>query len=228
MPTLYILGGANGVGKTTWYQTGIESNSINPALPFINIDMIVLHELGGYTPENLVRGEELARERMKALVQDRKDFMIESNLSKSSDFDWIALMRKNGYKTVLFFLSTSDVEINKTRVQARVQEGGHDIAEPIIEHRYRMGISYLKSKILDFSDATLIDVSTDEPRRIAQLQHGQIIHKELDCPQRVRDSLEIAEKLQQNLNQAIKQTPAESLKPADQQQQQKKGRSRGR
>jgi predicted ABC-type ATPase len=48
-----VLGGANGVGKTTWYQCGIESKAISPELPFINIDMIVLREFGTYTPENI-------------------------------------------------------------------------------------------------------------------------------------------------------------------------------
>jgi predicted ABC-type ATPase len=200
MPTLYVLGGANGVGKTTWYQIGIENIEVNPEIPFINIDTIVLHELGGYSPENIAIGEQLARERIKLLIQERKDFMIESNLSKSSDYEWIALMRKNGYKTVLFFLGTKDVEINKARVQARVREGGHDIAEPIIEHRYRMGISYLKSNILLFSEATLFDVSTDEPRKITQLQNGQIIFRDSDFPAWAKDSLQIAEKLKINTN----------------------------
>jgi predicted ABC-type ATPase len=27
MPTLYVLGGANGVGKTTWYQLGVENSA---------------------------------------------------------------------------------------------------------------------------------------------------------------------------------------------------------
>lgn len=53
MPTLYVLGGANGVGKTTWYQFGLEDKAINPELPFINIDLIVLGELNGYTDENI-------------------------------------------------------------------------------------------------------------------------------------------------------------------------------
>jgi len=198
MPTLYVLGGANGVGKTTWYQTGIENIEVNPKIPFINVDTIVLRELGGYNPENIAKGEQLAKERMRRLIQDREDFMIESNLSKSSDYDWIAAMRKNGYETVLFFLGTKDVELNKARVQARVREGGHDIAEPIIEHRYRMGISYLKANVLLFSEATLFDVSTDEPRKAAQLQKGRIIYREPDCPEWVKDSLQIAEKLKEN------------------------------
>jgi hypothetical protein len=48
MPTLYVLGDANGVGKTTWYQTGIENIEVDPETPFINIGTIVLRELGGY------------------------------------------------------------------------------------------------------------------------------------------------------------------------------------
>ncbi|HEY4064892.1 MAG TPA: hypothetical protein VGM30_23475 [Puia sp.] len=197
MPTLYVLGGANGVGKTTWYLFGIETKAISAELPFINIDLIVLRELGGYTAENISKAEQIARERMGNLLQERKDFMIESNLSKSADYDWIALMRKNGYETVLFFLGTNNVEINKIRVKARVLEGGHDVAEPIIEQRYQMGMSYLKSKLLDFSDATLIDVSSHEPCRMAHLQYGKIIFRDPNRPPWVQTCLELAERIEQ-------------------------------
>ena len=196
MPTLYVLGGANGVGKTTWYQFGIENKAINPELPFINIDLIVLRELGRYTAENVAKAEQMARERMRTLLQEKKDFMIESNLSKSADYDWIALMRKNGYETVLFFLGTSNVEINKIRVKARVLEGGHDVAEPIIEQRYQMGMSYLKTKVLDFSDVTFIDVSTHESHKMAQLLNGRVIFKDPTCPAWVQSCLELAERIE--------------------------------
>ncbi len=196
MPTLYVLRGANGVGKTTWYQFGLKEGAIAPELPFVNIDLIVLNELDGYTDENIAKAQDIARERMRILLREQKDFMIESNLSKSSDYDWIALMRKNGYQTILFFLGTSNVEINKIRVKARVLEGGHDVADPIIEQRYQMGLSYLKTKVLDFSDATLIDVSGHEPRRMAQLNNGRIIFKDSNCPAWVHNSLELAEKIE--------------------------------
>ena len=133
---------------------------------------------------------------MRILLEGKKDFMIESNLSKTADYDWIALMRKNGYDTVLFFLGTSNVEINKMRVRARVLEGGHDIADPIIEQRYQIGMSYLKGKWLDFSEAVLIDVSTHESRRMAELQNGRIVFKAIDCPSWVLSSLELAERIE--------------------------------
>jgi predicted ABC-type ATPase len=165
-------------------------------LPFINIDLIVLRELGGYTAENLAKADQIARERMKALLHDRKDFMIESNLSKSADYDWIALMRKNGYETVLFFLGTNDVEINKNRVRARILEGGHAVADPIIEQRYQMGLSYLKARVLDFSNATLFDVSEHQPRIMAQLENGRIVYKASNCEAWIQASLELAEKIE--------------------------------
>ena len=196
MPALYVLGGANGVGKTTWYQLGVENKSINPELPFINIDLIVLRELGGYTAENLAKAEQIAREKMKVLIQERRDFMIESNLSKSTDYDWIASMRKYGYDTVLFFLGTNDVEINKNRVKARVLEGGHAVADPIIEQRYQMGLSYLKSKVLDFSETTIIDVSGHQPCIMAQLQKGRIMYKDTNCPPWEQATLELAERIE--------------------------------
>jgi len=114
--------------------------------------------------------------------------MLESNLSKSSDYEWIKRMRENGYETSLFFLGTDNVEINKSRVKVRVKEGGHDIPEPIIEQRYQIGLSYLKSEILTFTEVTLIDVSTGPALKMAYLEKGRIIFQELEAPQWVQSS----------------------------------------
>ena len=212
MPVLYILGGANGCGKTTWYNTNLENGFIDPVLPFINIDNIVLKELGSYTPENLALGERMARERMSNHIERRESFMIESNLSKSSDYEWIEKMQFKGYETVLYFLGTNDVSINKDRVQQRVAEGGHDVAYPVIEQRYRMGFSYLKSKVLNFTEAYLIDSSKSVPERMAILKQGKIIERIEEPALWVKETLFIAERLQQKQQQNVEQL-RQQLKP---------------
>src|SRR5437870_4777121 len=126
MPVLYILAGANGVGKTTWYNYGLQKGYVDQSLPFINIDNIQ-KELGGYTAENAAKAEAIARENIGRLISKRKDFMIESNLAKTADYEWVDRLRKQGYETYLFFLCTTDVAINKRRVKLRVKEGGHDV-----------------------------------------------------------------------------------------------------
>lgn len=105
-------------------------------------------------------------------------------------------MRKHGYDTHLFFLGTNDVEINKKRVQQRVHEGGHDIAVPIIEHRYSMGLSYLKSQLIHFNEVRLIDVSSDKPQEMATLKLGKILFKHKQLETWAENSLFIAERLQ--------------------------------
>ena len=204
MPLLQVLGGANGSGKTTWYQLAVRQRNINPDLPFINLDLIVSQELGEYTPENLAKAEGIARDRMRDLLENKRDFMIESNLSKSSDYDWIDRMRKYGYDTNLFFLGTKNVEINKARVRERVLEGGHDVADPVIEQRYSMGLTYLKSKILDFTVASLIDVSESNAQKMAELNLGSVTFKHSNCPTWVQSCLDLAERLEEKMKRITK------------------------
>ena len=56
----------------------------------------------------------------------------------------------------------------------------------------------MKSEVLHFSEATLIDSSTI-PRPIAVLQDGKVLSKDDNCPQWVQKSLEIVERLEQKL-----------------------------
>ncbi|MEO8173045.1 MAG: zeta toxin family protein [Sediminibacterium sp.] len=134
MPTLYILGGANGCGKTTWYNTQIQKGEIDSTIPFINIDNIVLQELGTYSAENISLAESIARERMTIHIEQNCDFMIESNLSKSADYEWINKMRAVGYETVLYFLGTDDFTINMDRVLNRVAEGATMLPRPLLNN----------------------------------------------------------------------------------------------
>lgn len=212
MPTLYILGGANGSGKTTWYNSQLLTGDIDPAIPFVNIDNIVLQELGNYSPENIVLGESIAKQRMSGYIERQESFMIESNLSKSSDYDWIENMQRHGYDVVLYFLGTDDTEINKDRVLTRVAQGGHDIAVPIIEQRHRMGITYLKSKVLNFTEAYLYDSSKRIPQQVAVLKQGRIIERINEIPLWVKETLFIAERLQQKLES---KDQVQELKPDD-------------
>src|SRR6266545_1288886 len=97
MPTMYILGGPNGSGKTTFYTYAIEEKYIEPNLQFINIDLIVRNELGNYNEVNFAKAESIARGRIAGLIKKYESFMIESNLAKESEYEWIEKIMKKGY-----------------------------------------------------------------------------------------------------------------------------------
>lgn len=195
MPTLYILAGPNGAGKTTYYETAIAEGFIDANLPFVNVDLITRSLPGMYTPENFVKADVIAREKIASHISQMSDFMIESNLATQKDYDWITAMTKKGYEVVLYFLGTSFLEINYNRVKKRVAEGGHDIAEPIIEHRYRMGLTYLKGNLNLFAKAYLIDNSGETALVMAELINGRLTTKDPNAPPWVSDALFIIERL---------------------------------
>lgn len=200
MPALYILAGPNGTGKTTYYNTAIEEGFIDASLPFINVDLICRDELGGYSEENTIKAEQIARERIKSHIEKSESFMIESNLAQQTDYDWIERMSAAGFKTNLIFLCTSLLDVNIQRVQKRVREGGHYIPESIVRQRYHNSLTYLKGKLHTFDDAVLIDNSGDIPQHVASVNNGIISFQIPECPQWAKGLLFISEKLTHRKN----------------------------
>jgi predicted ABC-type ATPase len=122
--------------------------------------------------------------------------MIESSLADNRSYDWISLIKSKGYQVILYFLSTDDVLINIGRVQRRVEEGGHNVAESIIRSRYSQSHSYLKTKFSEFKEVYLIDNSTDTSEIQVKLVNGVIVEKALDLQNWVKDIIRINELLQ--------------------------------
>ncbi|MEO8962195.1 MAG: hypothetical protein ABI325_09950 [Ginsengibacter sp.] len=199
MPTLYILAGPNGAGKTTYYFTALNNQFINQHLPFINLDIIAKDELGGYSAENFAGAEMIYRQRIRKILEDEDDFMVESNLAKGADYEWIEKMILKGYELILFFLCTDDVNININRVHSRVKEGGHDIPDELILHRYRMALVYLKGKLHLFKEIYFIDNSAEEAIEVGNIKDGKIEECFEQSPKWLSEILLIAKKLRKKL-----------------------------
>lgn len=199
MPNLFVLAGPNGTGKTTYYFTAVERKLIPESLPFINVDLIT-RDLGEYTAGNFARAELIARERISEKLENNLDFMIESNLAVQANYDWLENLIKKGYEIILYFLCTQLIDINIERVEARVIEGGHYVPPNIIEHRYKVGLSYLRGKIHIFKEVYLIDTTYQTTQLMAIIKNGLIEFKEPNSPKWVNDVLFITEKLQNRKN----------------------------
>lgn len=194
MPILYILGGPNGAGKTTYYFAALKAKFINQDLPFVNIDLIA-KEAGGYTAENFARADMIYREKVGALLKSRSDFMIESNLAKSSDYDWISNITNHGYEVVLYFLCTDDINVNINRVLRRVKEGGHDIPPEIVIHRYKISLTYLKTKLRIFKEIYFIDNSANEAIELGFMKNDELPELFSDSPKWFSEILSIEKRL---------------------------------
>ena len=75
-------------------------------------------------------------------------FSFETVMSHPSKVELMARARELGYDITLFFVATSDPEINVQRVEGRVSTGGHDVPHDRIRARYSRSLQLLSHAAL--------------------------------------------------------------------------------
>lgn len=133
-PTCYIVAGPNGAGKTTFALRYLPE--IAGCRNFVNADLIA----HGISPlDSLSAQYEAGRlflHEIHANIDKRVDFAFETTLAGRSYMDLLIKLRKNGWRTVLFFLWIPDAAFSKSRIRERVKHGGHDVPDDAIYRRY--------------------------------------------------------------------------------------------
>ena len=77
------------------------------------------------------------------LIKRRKKFSFETVFSHPSKLALMEHAKARGFKVYLYFIATNSPEINKDRVQVRVEQGGHDVPADRIEKRYGLALQQL-------------------------------------------------------------------------------------
>ena len=138
MPTLYIIAGCNGAGKTTAAYHLLPD--VFKAVEFVNADEIA-HGLSPLNPDGVAfQAGRIMLERLDYLVKQKVDIAFETTLSGLSYIKFIKMAKESGYDLVFFFVWLNTVELAKVRVATRVAKGGHNIPQEVIERRYTKGI----------------------------------------------------------------------------------------
>ena len=95
------------------------------------------------------------------LLECDNTFSFETVMSHQSKVSFIKKAKTKGFKTYLYFISTSDPSINVDRVRIRKNKGGHDVDENKIVNRYYNSIELLSEAFLNVDRAYVFDNSTD-------------------------------------------------------------------
>ena len=108
------------------------------------------------------------------LLKAKKSFSFETVMSHPSKVSFIRKSVSNDFKTYLYFVCTSDVQINSKRVLNRVQKGGHPVDEKKIEQRYYRSLELLRDALLSVDRAFVID-SSGADRNLVLEKNGRNI-----------------------------------------------------
>ena len=157
-----IIAGPNGAGKTTFARSFLPEEAGLPR--FINADAIAAG-LAAFAPETAaIRAGRLMLEEIALCAARTDSFAFETTLSGVRWLSHIRQWRAQGYRVSLYFLSLPNAEAAIERVALRVQQGGHNIPEPVIRRRFASGLAnFQRHYKMAVSDWMLYDNAATEP-----------------------------------------------------------------
>ena len=157
MPTLYVVAGPNGCGKstltrTTWFR-GVE---------VIDPDAIARNTMAA-NPGQAAR--EALRRRRVAVAAGRT-LVVETTLAGSGVLLLMETTRKAGYRIALHYVSVNSPEQALIRIRNRVVLGGHDVPESDVRRRFVRSRANLPAAISRADEVLLYDnTDSDLPHR---------------------------------------------------------------
>jgi predicted ABC-type ATPase len=174
MPTLYIIAGPNGVGKTTFADRYLPDEA--KQLEFVNADLIA-RGLSPYDPEAVaIEAGRIMLRRVRELISHRVGFTWETTMSGRTATNWLRQAREAGYAVKAYFLWVRNPATTIYRIRQRVVEGGHNIPEEVSQRRFFKTIQNFFGVYRPLMTSwKLLQNEPPGPRLLAVEKHGRLV-----------------------------------------------------
>jgi predicted ABC-type ATPase len=155
-PFVLIIAGPNGSGKSTLTKYLLDSG-IDFGV-YVNPDEIA-QALDYPEPQRSKQAQSVADFQRDTCLNQKMSFSFETVMSHPSKVELMIRAHDAGYDVTLYFVGTSDPQINIRRVENRVSGGGHDVPHDRIVARYWRSLSLLSHAALVARRTVVIDNS---------------------------------------------------------------------
>jgi predicted ABC-type ATPase len=154
MPNLYVIGGANGSGKTT-VALSLLPNLLG-VFEYVNADAIA-SGLSPLNPESMaIQAGRLMLERLQVLASSEADFAFETTLAARTYARFLRDCKAKGYTINLLYFWLRSADLALERVARRVASGGHAIPAAVVLRRYERGRKNLLELYLPLCDNWIV------------------------------------------------------------------------
>ena len=181
-PTLCVVAGPNGSGKTTTTIQLLNDEWTADSL-YINPDNIAQEVFGDWnSAEAVLKAAELATSQRYECLQQRRDFVFETVFSSLEKLEFLQKAKESGFFIRLFYVCTSDPTINVARITQRYLNGGHEVPISKVISRYYKSLQNAAKAISFVDRAYVYDNSVDGqlPRLLYRTVDGTIFKQYTD------------------------------------------------
>lgn len=200
----YLFAGVNGAGKSTLYDSKNLDNDIKNSIR-INTDEIV-RKIGDWkNNSDQIKAAKIAINLRNECFQYGKSFNEETTLTGKTILKTINKAKELGYELQLFYVGVDSSDIAKERIKNRVEKGGHDIENEIVEKRYYESLKNLKEIILKFDKVYLYD-NSEKSKHIFSFSNNEILFKD-KSKNWSKEAIETIENKMKNVEKEIKENP---------------------
>jgi predicted ABC-type ATPase len=145
-PTIYVIAGCNGAGKTTFAKEFLPHEV--KCLRFYNADEIA-RGLSPLDPSaGALKAGRLLLNEVRESLGRHEIFALESTLSGKTYVRIFQSALSSGYDLELHYLWLSNVDQAIARVRRRVQMGGHNVPVKDIRRRFKRSLVHLMDDYL--------------------------------------------------------------------------------
>lgn len=152
-PTLHLVAGVNGAGKTSFYRGWLER--MTPGAEFVNADDLARARWPGSEAEHGAQAAALAARRRVQLLDSRLTFVAETVFSHPSKLELVRNAKRRGFRVLLYHVGVASGELARARVATRVETGGHDVPPEKVAARYER-TQRLVPRAAEIADRTFV------------------------------------------------------------------------
>ena len=166
MKTYTIIGGVNGVGKSSF--TGVLKERTMDLGTIIDVDKITA-ELGG----NPLAGGKAALTKIRDCITRNVSFTQETTLSGYKTEATAKQVKELGYHVRMFYVGLDTLDESLLRIQNRVRRGGHDISNDDVSRRFSARWESL-AKVLPYCDEAEFYDNDNGFVKVAEYRNGEL------------------------------------------------------
>ncbi len=179
MKTYTIIGGVNGVGKSS--LTGVLVAENNNLGVIIDVDKITAE-----SGNDKLKGGKIAVERINNSLNMGINFTQETTLSGQRTLKTIKRAIELDYYIRLYYIGVNTAEESIKRIKNRIEKGGHYIPDEDVQRRYNKRFDDLSAVLPYCNEAHFFDNENGFIEK-AEYKNGQFIIKSDYVPNWIRE-----------------------------------------